>query len=294
MLQSRKHLVLGSRGQLGGHLMDFLARASEEASAFDILDGEHYDLRTRGNTALAERLAEADFVYFLAFDVGGARYLKKYQDTFEFIDNNARLMSAAFDALRRSGAPFIFASSQMSNMISSPYGLLKSIGERYTSALGGLSVRLWNVYGYEADLDKSHVITDFILKAQHHGAIEMLTDGSEQRQFLFAEDFCDCMLRLSRLYGQIPRDAPLHVSSFEWTDVYSIAQIVSELVGGADIIRGRGGDTVQADARNQPDPWILQHWRPSTTLRDGIRQLVDAYAARPPLNLTTRARRGFV
>jgi hypothetical protein len=34
---------------------------------------------------LDEYLAECDVVYFLAFDVGGAKYLEKYQNTSEFI-----------------------------------------------------------------------------------------------------------------------------------------------------------------------------------------------------------------
>ena len=53
----------------------------------------------------------------------------------------------------------------MSNMSFSSYGILKKIGENLTSSLGGLNVRFWNVYGYETDFEKSHVITDFILKS---------------------------------------------------------------------------------------------------------------------------------
>ena len=42
---------------------------------------------------------DSDFVFFLAFDVGGSRYLKKYQHTFKFIDNNARMLAGAFEYL---------------------------------------------------------------------------------------------------------------------------------------------------------------------------------------------------
>jgi hypothetical protein len=72
----------------------------------------------------------ADFVFFLAFDVGGSRYLKKYQHTFDFINNNTRLMAnTIWTYLNKYKKRFVFASSQMSNMSYSPYGVLKRVGE---------------------------------------------------------------------------------------------------------------------------------------------------------------------
>ena len=74
-------------------------------------------------------------MYFLAFDVGGSHYLKKYQHTFQFIDNNTRLIANAFGLIEKYNKPFVFASSQMSNMSYSPYGVLKRVGELYTKSL---------------------------------------------------------------------------------------------------------------------------------------------------------------
>ena len=71
----------------------------------------------------------------------------------------------------------------MSNMSYSPYGVLKNVGELYTKSLGGKIVHFWNVYG-EKDHDK-HVITDFIRKGFETGVIDMLTDGTEEREFLY-------------------------------------------------------------------------------------------------------------
>ena len=66
----------------------------------------------------------------------------------------------------------------------SPYGLLKRLGEVYTEILKGLTVKFWNVYGVENDREKSHVITDLIRKGFEEGQFEMMTDGTEERQFL--------------------------------------------------------------------------------------------------------------
>ena len=114
-------------------------------------------------------IKQADFVFFLAFDVGGSRYLKKYQNTFDFINNNTRLMANVFGLLEKYNKRFVFASSQMSNMSYSPYGVMKRVGELYTTSLKGLTVKFWNVYGIEKDMDKAHVITDFIKKGFEEG-----------------------------------------------------------------------------------------------------------------------------
>ena len=159
------------------------------------------------NYQLRHAIKDSDFVFFLAFDVGGSRYLKKYQHTFKFIDNNARMLAGAFEHLAEHGKPFIFASSQMSSMSYSPYGVMKRVGELYTRSLNGLIVKFWNVYGIEKDHDKAHVITDFIRKGFETGVIDMMTDGTEQREFLYAEDCCEALERLMLEYDQFTSDS---------------------------------------------------------------------------------------
>ena len=100
----------------------------EEVIEFDIERIPSEDLRIADNQLLKSCIAKANFVFFLAFDVGGSNYLKTYQHSFDFLSNNIKIMNNTFDYLRRSGIPFIFASSQMSNMSHSPYGILKATG----------------------------------------------------------------------------------------------------------------------------------------------------------------------
>ena len=64
--------------------------------------------------------------------------------------------------IKKYNKPVIFASSQMSELNHSSYGMLKLLGEKMTRDIGGVSARFWNVFGYEPDGEKSHVITDFI------------------------------------------------------------------------------------------------------------------------------------
>lgn len=263
-----KYLVLGSSGQVGSALSLFLKKQGNEVIEFDIVKDQKQDLRVKN--ILNDIIKDVDFVFFLAFDVGGSRYLQKYQYNYEFIDNNVKLMAYTFDTIKKYNKPFIFTSSQMSNMSYSPYGILKSLGEQYTKILGGLVVKFWNVYGYEEDLEKSHVITDFILKAKNNKKIEMLTDGTELRQFLYVDDCSECLTTLSKVYNNISKDEKLHITSFKWHSILDVAKIISDFFGGIEIITSEMKDKIQLDKKNEPSDDILKYWKPSTNLKDGI------------------------
>jgi nucleoside-diphosphate-sugar epimerase len=265
-----KYLVLGSDGQVGLELCKFLKKEGHEVLTFDNAKNPSQDLRIRH--ILDSLVEKSDFVMFLAFDVGGSRYLKKYQHTYDFIENNTKLTLYTFESLKKFNKPFIFASSQMANMSYSPYGVCKSLGEIFTKALNGLSVKFWNVYGPEHDLEKSHVITDFILKAKQ-GKIEMLTDGKEERQFLHAEDCSRCLMTLSQKYNEIDRDSNLHITNFEWNSILEIAEIIKESIP-CEVVPSNEIDTVQLNKRNEPDQYILNYWKPEISLKDGINKII--------------------
>ena len=270
-----KYLVLGSAGQIGYPLVNFLKERNYEVLEFDIEDDIFQDLRIDKNYILEKHIRDCDFVFFLAFDVGGSRYLSKYQHTFEFLHNNVKLMSNTFELLQKYKKPFIFASSQMSNMSFSPYGIAKAIGERYTDSLNGITAKFWNVYGPEKNLEKSHVITDFILKAKNNKEITMLTDGTEMRQFLHADDCANALLILSKLYNSLDRNKEYHVANFEWNTVLDVANVISQKFGGIKVMPTESKDLIQKDLRNEPDPYILNFWKPEISLQEGIEKVIN-------------------
>ena len=276
----KKILVLGSSGQIGAYLTEYLRKKGHEVSEFDIVNGEEEDLTKIPNTKLMHDIRLADFVFFLAFDVGGSRYLKKYQHTYDFINNNIRLMANVFQYLAEYRKPFVFASSQMSNMGHSPYGVLKRVGELYTQTLGGLTVKFWNVYGVEKDQEKSHVITDLIRKGFEEGEFEMLTDGTEERQFLYAEDCCEGLETVMECYDNFKPTDPLHITSFRNDSIKSVAEMIQgqfNLIGKYDvkIKPGIAKDSVQMDKRNEADTYITGWWIPKTPLYQGIAKVFE-------------------
>ena len=274
-----KIAILGSSGQIGSYLTEYLREKNHEVFEFDIVNGDHQDMTHIPNTYLRNAIMNSDFVFFLSFDVGGSHYLKKYQHTFKFINNNVRMMANVFGLIEQYEKPFVFASSQMSSMSYSPYGVLKRVGELYTKSLQGLIVKFWNVYGIERDMEKAHVITDFIHKGFKTGDINMMTDGREEREFLYAEDCCEALETIMGCYDQFSSTDELHITTGVSTSILEIAQNIQSLFKSIGkeikISPSSSKDEVQKDARNIPDPYIRKWWTPKTTVVDGISKVFD-------------------
>ena len=271
--------VLGSSGQIGAYLTDYLRKKGHFVREFDIVNSYHEDMTHIPNPFLRNVIMDSDFVFFLAFDVGGSHYLKRYQHTFKFIDNNTRMMANVFGHLADYKKPFVFASSQMSNMSYSPYGVMKRVGELYTKSLGGLIVKFWNVYGIEKDMEKAHVITDFIHKGFESGVINMMTDGTEAREFLYAEDCCEALEKIMEEYSNLSSDDELHITTGVYTSILEIAQEIRKLFNDigkeVEVIPSEKKDEVQKDARNEPDPFIKKFWQPKTSVKDGLKKVFE-------------------
>ena len=271
--------ILGSSGQIGAYLTQYLTEKGYLVREFDIANGQHEDMTHIPNPFLRNLIMESDFVFFLAFDVGGSHYLKKYQHTFKFIDNNTRMMANAFGYLSEYKKPFLFASSQMSNMSYSPYGVMKRVGELYTKSLGGLIVKFWNVYGIEHDMEKAHVITDFIHKGFETGVINMMTDGTEQREFLYAEDCCEALEQVMLEHSEFTSDSELHITSFRSTTILEIAKIIQGIFKAEGktvaVEKAQTKDEVQKDLRNEANPFIRKWWKAKTSIEDGIEKVFE-------------------
>tara|TARA_Y100000816_G_scaffold269555_1_gene232588 strand:+ start:2671 stop:3516 length:846 start_codon:yes stop_codon:yes gene_type:complete len=278
----KKILILGSEGQVGLHLKSYLKTKNYYVMDFDIVNKKNQDLRKFNNRLLISKIKKSDFIYFLAFDVGGSRYLKKYQNTFEFLSNNIRLMENTFTLIKKYKKPFLFASSQMSNMTYSNYGILKNIGEKYSKILDGLIVKFWNVYGIENDLSKSHVITDFILKGVKKKKINMLTDGKEERDFLYAEDCCSGLEIIMLKYKQIKKiKHSIDLTSTKYVKIIKIANIIKKLLLKKNIkikiIPSKLKDSVQLNKKNKADKYLFKFWKPKYSLEKGISKILDNY-----------------
>lgn len=277
----KKILILGSSGQIGSHLKEFLSKKKNyQVFKFDIVLGKSFDLRNFKNNNIEKYIKKSDFVYFLAFDVGGSRYLKKYQKTFNFMINNLLIMSNVFSLLKKHNKKFIFASSQMSNMDFSSYGTLKRLGEEITKSLNCLYVKFWNVYGIEKDLKKAHVITDFVLMALKKNKIKMLTNGMEKREFLYADDCSNGLYKMMVNFNFfVKKNVELHLTTAKKTRIIDIAKIIKKIFKdkkiSVKILPSKKKDYLQKSVNNLSNNFFLKFWKPKYTIESGIKKIIE-------------------
>lgn len=270
-------LILGSEGQIGKPLVKYLVDKEHTVRGWDKINSYTQDLALYENLErLHEDVIWADKVIFLAFEVGGSKYLANADKSYNYIQENVCIMNNVFWALQNTKTPFLFSSSQMSNMHHTNYGFLKDLGERYCRAIGDSAwiCRFWNIFGVETCAEeKTHVITDFIKKARE-GEIKMISKGEESRQFLHVDDCCKAIETWvddkwddnSEFYD---------ITSFEWTTIADVANLIGSLESNVKIIKGDKDDTVQLSIKNPPSEYIKQFWTPQLTLKEGI-ELVKA------------------
>jgi nucleoside-diphosphate-sugar epimerase len=265
-----KILVLGSSGVIGTALVQNLRSKNHNVLEFDIKNGPEEDLRISG--VLDNILGDVEFVFFLAFDVGGSKYPI---NSAEYISNNMRLIENTFTSLAKFKTPFIHTTSQMSNMHHNPYGVLKRIAEFYTNYLDGINVKVWNVYGPEEVGPKSHVVNDFIEQALKNKEIRVMTTGEETRQFLHGNDFAEAVYVLMNSYKKYS-GLTIDISSFEWVSIIEVANIVAKLCGPeVNVFPGKAESSFQTHV-NEPN-WDIRKagWKPIITLSNGISEILN-------------------
>ena len=268
-------LILGSSGFIGKNLCKYLKSHGHDVLEFDIKNNRNQDLRITENKKLIESIDCCDFIFFLAFDVGGAKYLSKTDKNFDFISNNLKIINNTFEIINSSKKEFVFISSYQVYKSNHSYSVTKKIGEHFTHSLKGLIVRLYNVYGDEDIGLRSHVIPDLIYQAISSKKISLRTNGKEKRQFLHIEDCCKGLYSIFLNYHSILKSSYIiDLTSFEWISIRSIAKNISKKLKCELEFSDK-----QADFLKQPEPnkLILNYWNPQIKINMGIDTIINRY-----------------
>lgn len=258
------NLVIGSDGFVGAALCAYLEKKGESVTHFDIKRAKEED----GRTAVLP-LQKFDRVYFLAWDVGGAKYLYRDNTQLHQLNWNIDLLKNIMPQLQKHKTPFVFVSSQLAEETDTVYGSTKKLGELWTKQIGGACVRLWNVYGtLEEPTEKSHVVGDFVHQAITTGKIQMMSTGEEKRQFIHMQDVCK---GLHYVLENNLNDAIYDLTSFEWSAVRYVADLVG-LHTKAKIIPGaqKGSTRSIAVIKGKPPGWDAK-----ISLVEGIKMMVE-------------------
>jgi len=264
MTQMRE-LVLGGDGLIGSTLVRKLTELGRDVRSLDLKSG--CDLRTVDD----QPFREADRVWFLAWDTGGARYIEAVDRQHEQYKHNCELTVHVLDALSRTKTPFLFVNSQLAGLPTA-YGTTKLMAASWSAQLGGKVARLWNTYGWEEPDVRSHVITDLVLSGLTRGRVTCMTDGNERRRFIYKTDCAAALIRLFEGPEQIAE-----IAGPEWITIRQVGEEVARQLN----VEFEPGEGVGSEVMVDPQE-LLPGWQPQVTLTDGIREVIsDARAYLP-------------
>mmetsp|Transcript_7840 Transcript_7840/g.20372 ORF Transcript_7840/g.20372 Transcript_7840/m.20372 type:complete len:310 (-) Transcript_7840:584-1513(-) len=285
---SKTVLVLGSGGFIGSHLTEKLKEDGH--NVLEVRNRRHIDLREEGSLDVF-RGEKIDFVFFLACEVGGAKFIDSSATERQqiIIENNLRIYNNVFPFLKEKNIPFLFTSSYLS-VEDSAYGSIKRVGEAWTKAIeGGRSVRFWNVYGHEENIGmKSHVVADWASQCVEKGVVSALTTGIERRQFVHVRDAVKalCVL-MSQDFKEV--DKVTDISSGEWISIRQLGEALEQASAGTCSVNF--GTKLASHRRElQPylHPYLMDNWSPSVSLDAGLREALSYYKAQKALSKNGR------
>ena len=121
-------LVLGSGGLIGSEVTRQLRGAGYHV--YEVTNRAHIDLRARGALDRFDALG-VDFVFFLAAEVGGSKYIDAgvAAQQIAIVRSNLLMYETVFTWLGEREIPFVFASSSCVYQANSAYGTVKRVAE---------------------------------------------------------------------------------------------------------------------------------------------------------------------
>ncbi|MFA6400835.1 MAG: NAD(P)-dependent oxidoreductase [Salinivirgaceae bacterium] len=253
----KRNLVLGGSGTIGSALCKELKAHGEEVINLDIKIG--YDLRSLN----LFNFKEVDYVWFLAWEVGGAKFLYNADNQLQIIQNNTQICQNVFSFLKSTQIPFLFASSQLASY-DNAYGVTKKLGEQWSHIINGSIVRFWNVYGWETPGEKAHIIPDLVVKALQKQPIKLMTNGEEERQFIFMHDTVKNLIKMREM-GLKEAD----MTNNQWIKIKDLAQIITTKLGTPLELGSEKGYCVKIEANDTSKLFAFD-----TTLEVGVDNII--------------------
>lgn len=191
------------------------------------------------------------------------------RDPFRAYQTNVSGTARMLDYARRCGARFVFASScTAAEPALSDYGGTKASGEEMVSHRGGVSARLFNVYGPgEPAIGPTSTITARALHAARTGrTLEVNGDGAQTRDFVHVDDVVSALIVLAR--DPDPDDEPYDVGTGETT---SILDLVQQVGCRYTLVPAAQGE--MSDARADPRRMGALGWSPKRRLSEYIQSV---------------------
>jgi UDP-glucose 4-epimerase len=162
----------------------------------------------------------------------------------------------------------------------SPYAASKHAGELLVQSYGttfGVStviLRLYMVYGprEQGSGPQATVVAALIADATAGRALRIQGDGTQTRDFVHVEDVARAFV-LALQAPELPRGAVINIGTGEATSVAALAELIHP--GELRAMEPRRRMDIQGTLANNCAAQALLGWRPTISLKEGIRRLMQ-------------------
>ena len=278
--QQKIAVVLGAGGFIGGHLVKRLKQEGYWVRGVDIKNNEYHNYAddfvlgdlTDPNVVKSVIPENADEVYQLAADMGGALYIFTGQNDANVMHNSALInLNVVHECTKKKVKKVFYSSSACAypeyNQMDpnnpkcaekdaypaepdSEYGWEKLFSERLYLAYNRnhkLDVRIarfHNIFGpcgtYKGGKEKAPAaMCRKALESSDNSEIEVWGDGLQTRSFLYIDDCVESVLRFMRQDNFL---GPVNIGSEEMVTINQLAQIAIDLTGKNINIKNLGGE----------------------------------------------------
>lgn len=322
----KKALILGGAGFIGtwlcqklkdeGRYVVAIDRKMPEFGAAPADEYHVFDLRNPVDYYDQFRFQDADEIYQLAAEMGGAQYVFIGENDANIMHSSATINLNVLEACRRWGVKKVFFASSAcvypslpahpyddarKSFVSpnsacregdagtpdSPYGLEKLFSESLYDAYArnhGIDVkigRFHNIFGefgtWRGGREKAPAaLCRKIAEIPAGGDIEVFGDGQQTRSFLHASEAVEGVWRLM----QSDIRGPVNIGSSEMISINGLAWLIGEIAGKMFTISHIPGP-LGVRGRNSDNSLIEAKlgWKPTATLRDGLEKTYPWIAA---------------
>lgn len=311
-MRMKKAIVLGAGGFIGNHLVKRLKRDGMYVVAIDLRlpaysksQADEFLIGDLRDEAFLEKSipSEADELYQLAADMGGAGYIFSGENDATIMNNSLQInLNVARVAVLKKVKALFFASSACiypafnqedpnhpicaentayPALPDSEYGWEKLMSERLFQAYArnfGLNVkiaRLHNVYGSECAWNNGRekapaALCRKIVEAMSGDEIEIWGTGQQTRSFLYIEDCLEGIIQLMRSDVH----EPLNIGSEEMISIQDLVVMIAQIEDKKIKIKPTDGP-IGVNGRCSDNTMVKRKlgWEPQTDLFTGIQQL---------------------
>lgn len=310
----KRVLVTGGAGMIGSHLVEALGARGAYVTAADNLErGRRANVATGDRVRFVEAdLTDAaqarwaclgqDAVFNLAAKVTSIDYNSTHHA--EMFQRNMMLQLVPLEAARWANVKqFLqcstvcvyphaarlptreeYANANDPEPTNAGYGYAKLLGERAAQWYAqeyGMEVaitRFANAYGPRDyfDLETSHVIPALIRKCLEHDVVEVWGDGEQRREFLYAPDAADGMLRVMECYRAAD---PVNIGTGETISINDLLALIQYELGTDKPVVHIGGKPTGHRERLADNSKLkrVTGWTPPTGLTEGLRETIAWY-----------------